>query len=352
MAVLYQDIEIILRAELNKFLEVGRGHGGLGSMVCSHEGRESFGPPTEWRKEGDVRTKAIVLAAPPGTVHSDHLDTLVRLYASLADDMERRSFQHILARHLSKDSPYVDIAYFAVWGLHKIGQLPVALGLVSVSLRDAGGLVVDDVLRLLDTLLRLESKGFSVGDLDAVEQFTTRIPGDHRRLKERLAEARLELLRNRLEGVNPAVNEDREKAVRLWSEEFHSEEFGRMVRRIEEMFESGAMDATQFATCMDRIRALLVEVCRQIAARVVELRGQGNVELGKDHAVFDYLTRKDVSILTTREKGLVAALYGLCSEEGAHRIISEREYARLTKNMAYELFLLLLEKLQVLRKAV
>ena len=65
-----------------------------------------------------------------------------------------------------------------------------------------------------------------------------------------------------------------------------------------------------------------------------------------EHSVFAYLARKDIGFLSEREKGLIIDIYGLSSEFGAHRIIADREYARLTKNIAYELFLLILEKLK------
>jgi hypothetical protein len=43
-------------------------------------------------------------------------------------------------------------------------------------------------------------------------------------------------------------------------------------------------------------------------------------------------------------KGLILAFYGFVLGTGSHVAIAPREYARLTKNMAYEIILLLLTK--------
>jgi len=43
-------------------------------------------------------------------------------------------------------------------------------------------------------------------------------------------------------------------------------------------------------------------------------------------------------------KGLILAFYGFVLGTGSHVAIDPREYARLTKNMAYEIILLLLTK--------
>lgn len=145
----------------------------------------------------------------------------------------------------------------------------------------------------------------------------------------------------------PEIDRDREEAKRLWLDMLGSREVPDAIDHIEEMFLAGPMDATKFATCSDRVRALIIEVCRQVAKRVGILTGKDyRGDWDNEHAVWDYLSKKDVGFLTNQEKGLVVSVYGLTSDHGAHRLIGEREYARIAKNISFELLLLLLEKLE------
>lgn len=345
-----RDIEVILHAELVQFRDVGRHAGGLGSLVTRYGGEPRLGPGTEWRRRGDTTARWIVPDAPCGTMSSSHIDTLRTLYAALDTDTERGVFREILLGHLRVASPFKEITYFIVWGSHAVGDISTALLLARAAFADTEPFILDDVVRLLDTLVRFESHSFDRAKLDAIDTFAAAVPGDHTTLQARLADARLEALRRDLDEVNPAINQDRERAVRLWAEEFETDTLGAMVRRIEEMFRGGGMDATAYATCMDRIRALLIEVCRQIAGRVAATHGKDEQLRGRqDREVVEYLARTDIAFLTKQEQGLLRALYSLTSEYGAHRLIAEREHARLTKNIAYEVFLLLMEKLRRLR---
>lgn len=344
--LLFKDIEVILQAELNKFREIGRRSGGLGSMICFYGGREHSGPYPEWRIEGDVHSRTIILDAPHGAVHSENLDTLMLLYSSL-DDSGKRSFREILLWYLRKDSPFKDIAYFIVWGLYRVGVLDIAIT-SALNLLGAGSYVFDDIRRLIDVLTRFEGRFFIEKELEAVERFAKRATlGTDEQLLKRLTDVRIEILRNRLSDVNPEINADRDKVVQLWTDEFKDKIIENLTIQVEDMFKQGPMDATQFAACMDRIRALIIEVCKRVGQKIEELSSKKySGDWNNEHSVFAYLARKDIEFLTEREKGLVIDIYGLSSELGAHRIIAEREYARLTKNIAYELFLLILEKLK------
>ena len=50
------------------------------------------------------------------------------------------------------------------------------------------------------------------------------------------------------------------------------------------------------------------------------------------------------------EWNLVKALYGLTSDQGAHQMVAPREYARIAKNMTYEIALLALTKFAKVEK--
>jgi hypothetical protein len=59
----------------------------------------------------------------------------------------------------------------------------------------------------------------------------------------------------------------------------------------------------------------------------------------------NYLRSKTIDFLTTKEDGLLGALYSFLSDEGVHPLKSRMEYARILRNFAIEEGLFLVEKL-------
>jgi len=108
-------------------------------------------------------------------------------------------------------------------------------------------------------------------------------------------------------------------------------------------FSGGDFSQTKFATCIDRVRILLVEALRNIAIGISQKSGDKKINDKTDeHSVFDYLRSK--KFLSDNEWQLVKALHGLASDKGAHKATALKEYARITKNMVYEILLLILRK--------
>ena len=87
----------------------------------------------------------------------------------------------------------------------------------------------------------------------------------------------------------------------------------------------------------------MVEVTRTIAQEISRNAKDGKINSTTgEHAVFDYL--RSSKFIDTDEWNMLRSLYGLSSDSGTHALSSKREYARLVKNMAYEVVLLLLSK--------
>jgi len=88
---------------------------------------------------------------------------------------------------------------------------------------------------------------------------------------------------------------------------------------------------------------LLVEVAKKISLDLTKNRSDTSISASSDdHYFFQYL--KDKKFISKDEWNLLRSLYGMSSNEGAHTPISKREYARLIKNIAYEMVLLFLSK--------
>src|SRR5262249_46688805 len=85
------------------------------------------------------------------------------------------------------------------------------------------------------------------------------------RLEHKINLALLKHLEVQLSDVNPEVNFDRDRIVELWGIKFSSPEVPAIIREIEDYFREGDFSETKFATCVGRIRVLLVEVSKRIA---------------------------------------------------------------------------------------
>lgn len=151
------------------------------------------------------------------------------------------------------------------------------------------------------------------------------------KLFEKINSAELELLKKDLADVNPEINKDKEKVISLWEEKFGSGEIPSVISEVEEYFSGGDFTQTKFATCIDRVRVLLVEALRSIALEISQKNGDKKIDRKtNEQAVFGYL--KSTKFLSKNEWQLVKALYGLASDKGAHKVIALKEYARITKN--------------------
>jgi hypothetical protein len=116
-----------------------------------------------------------------------------------------------------------------------------------------------------------------------------------------------------------------------------------LIKEIEDYFQEGDFSQTKFATCIGRLRVLLVEVATKIALGLARQSGDMSIsERSEEGQFFQFLRSR--KFISDAEWNILRSLYALASDGGAHSPISNREYARLVKNMSYELLLLFLSK--------
>ena len=165
-------------------------------------------------------------------------------------------------------------------------------------------------------------------------------------LMEKINLALLKHLERDLDDVNPEINVDRDKVIEIWGKKFTDPTVPSLVGEIEDYFREGDFTETKFATCVGRIRVLLVEVSKKIALGVAAARSDKSIsDSSDDHHLFQYL--KDKKFISDDEWNILRSLYGMSSANGAHSSISKREYARLIKNVTYEMVLLFLSKYEL-----
>ncbi|HUU53394.1 MAG TPA: hypothetical protein VMY87_00610 [Armatimonadota bacterium] len=340
-----KDVAAVLLAEMDRYRVCGRERGGFGSVTILHRGAKREPPFPDGRLLGSTKLQAVVPDPEAGAVASEHADLLAKLHSSLAPQDRERFVEHMLSQ-LDRDSAYTSVAYLILLVLYRIGRLSDALRAAKERLRGAPPHGYGDFVSLLSRLLQYEHSAFTGEMLDEVEWFVDGIEEYTFQIPERAAAARTALLARRLQHVNPQVNTDRDRLAAYFNERLRDQTVPALIANIEEYFSRGGTDATSFAACIGRVRVLVTDVTKKVAERVAALTSIPYENPWENEAaVRDYLARRDVAFLSQKEKAMLKAVYDFASEEGAHQAEAAFEYARIAKNMAYEMLLLLVDKL-------
>lgn len=148
-----------------------------------------------------------------------------------------------------------------------------------------------------------------------------------------------------LEGINLEVNQDQEQVKNLIKNFGFSLELEEALSKINEKVYS-ADNKFDFKGCIDLIRSFLNELCISVALKVKEIstiqHTEDIAEMGK---AMSYLRRRDIAFLDAEEDSFVTSFNAFLSHKGVHKLTSDKEYARISRNVAIEIGLFLLERL-------
>jgi len=331
---LSQKIDIILKEEKRAYKANGRIRGGLGSFNITIQSKG-------WVSKGEV-PKIVNDQSNPNSIKSKNADTLFRLYTTLSPK-DKKNMKEYLLENLSRSTEYYDVAYLIMFVLSRIGATVQALKIARANLKGDADHGFSNMLAMLSQIVSYEYASF---DEDTYLQIESALRGESEHdfdLLDKVNIAKLKILEKQLQDVNPEINYDRDEILNLWTQVFNSSEIPDVINEIEDLFIKGEFTTTSFATCIDRVRVLMIEVLRKVATSISKKIGKNeNISEFKDHDIIKYLSDNDFidGILV----GLIRSFYGFVSGTGSHVAIAPREYARLTKNMAYELVLLLLTR--------
>ena len=337
---LHKKINIVLDEEVRSYSANGRIRGGLGSMNITLQSVPNNG----WTNEGQI-PQLLFDKSDPAVINSPNATTLIKFYSSLDPD-RKSNFKTYLVTNLRKDSPYVSIGYLIFFVLYRIGETLYAL---KQARRGLLGDAVHGYSNVLGVFSMIISREYLEIDSKTYEDIKLVLQGNSEYkvwLEQKINLALLKHLERDLDVVNPEVNTDRDKVIELWGKKFSSIEVPQMIKEIEDDFRDGDFSDTKFAACIGRIRVLLVEVSKRIALSVAKSRNDDSLtESSKDSHFFQYL--KDKKVINVHEWNILKSMYGLASDQGSHSSVSNREYARLVKNMTYELALLFLSRHEI-----
>lgn len=150
---------------------------------------------------------------------------------------------------------------------------------------------------------------------------------------------RIRLSKDLLEGVNLEINQDRD-TVKHYLEQFEfPTDLIENIRNVEEAYQS-AQSGFDYKTCADHLRSFISGLTTEIADKVAQ--NDGNTRQKKPA---QYLHDKGF-FNSSQESDLFKSFIGYLSSDSVHQLSSDREVARIGKNVAIEFALLLSQRLE------
>lgn len=164
-------------------------------------------------------------------------------------------------------------------------------------------------------------------------------------IKEAYEEKQSRLSKLLLEGINFEINQDQRRLQGFINNFKFNPVLVETLEKIDQKL-YGASDGFDYKGCIGLIRTFLNELCISIAKAV-----ESHIKVAPGSPIIDmgtaisYLVDGKVGFLSEEDMSFVTSFNKFISRKGVHRLKSDLEDARISKNMAIELGLYLIEKL-------
>lgn len=169
---LEKEIISVLQSEISRYTKCGRSVGGLGSICIKSQSRLIHGVGHDYWIANSPENQSIISNCDSTNIKSDNLEALLVLFKRLNED-DKKKFRRILLDRIDPDIGYLQISYFIVCVLLKIGYLSEALYKAKTALpqNETKAFGLSNVLMLLNGLLRYCHSDFTPEMLDDIERF-------------------------------------------------------------------------------------------------------------------------------------------------------------------------------------
>ena len=148
------------------------------------------------------------------------------------------------------------------------------------------------------------------------------------------------------DSINLETNQDKERLRRIITDFGFSVVLNETILKIDEKLYS-AKDNFDFKNCIDLIRIFLHSLCLDVGSRIKKDKAiepsEPLTEMGK---AMSYFQDSRVRFLSDKEFDLLRSFNAYLSKEGVHRLQSDREAARISRNMAIGIGLFLVRRLE------
>mgnify|MGYP006898375852 CR=1 FL=1 len=323
-------LQLILDSELSAYRQKGRISGGLGSFNVNLQSVPNAG----WTARDSV-TKYLFDEVDKDFIKSDNAELILKLYSSVGA-IEREKLEQLLLNYLDKDDEHNDISYLIVFVFIRIGKLRVAIDKAFKDLKGDDNNAYSNVIHMLKIVVSREYTFFSLEELSDIKDMLNNDKEAMLALLPTLREACKRLVGQELNNQeNIEIVVDTNNLITFFNINFPGGDVSNQIKHIEELFKQGDFNQQSYATCVDRVRVLLVEAAKYLAVK----NGLKNPEKKEDKEISNFLHVN--GHITDEEYQLLISFYSLCSNNGSHISKTDRNTARLVKNMGFEIVALL-----------
>jgi hypothetical protein len=185
------------------------------------------------------------------------------------------------------------------------------------------------------------SESILVDKLKPIDRLATYVCGQANRIQY------LRLRKELRESANFEVNQDRERLIGNLSSLGFSDKLTEFLKFAEGEF-AKAQDAFSYKTSVDQVRSFFAELLNETAEKVATRRGESLVTAKVD-TKYPVQVRKylqEAEFFSDQFKTLVEGFYKFMSDEGTHTLGATKDVARIARNIAIEIGLLITKRLQ------
>jgi len=185
---LERSVASVLRAEKKRFLP-GRDAGQFGTVLLHIAGQKDGCFTREWHYANAPRPITIYTGPDEPVISSENADALLRLHSG--SDLDGRSkIERALLMRLVRDTECEYVGYFIILVLYRLGRLKDGLQAAKQGLRGGKFRGFQNVLLLLDEMLRYEHRKFDSTMLDWLEAYVEEMDEHSFRIKDRICDIR------------------------------------------------------------------------------------------------------------------------------------------------------------------
>jgi len=179
----------VLKGEKERFLPGSNVAGQFGTLLLCIAGHKDGCFGTEWHNANAPRPISIYVGPDEPIISSENADALLKLHRD-SDSEGRSRVERALLSRLAKDTEYEYVGYFIMFVLHRLGRLQDGLEAAKHGLRGGKFRGFQNVLYLLDELLRYEHRSFPDALLDWIEAYAEGLEDYSFRIRDRICDIR------------------------------------------------------------------------------------------------------------------------------------------------------------------
>ena len=332
-------IEIILQSEEEAYSRNGRCGGGLGSFNI---GLQSV-PNKGWTNVGSVK-QYLFNTPDQNFIKSENAQILLKLYSTLNKE-KREEFESILLEYVEKENKYCDTSYLICFVFIRLGKVVPVVKKAIKNLRGDTANAYSNLLHIINLVIAREYSYFRLSTLSDLNELLKEDKEAKFAVLSTLREASKYKISSGLEdGENQDINDDMVFLSQFFQTNFINEDVSNLIKHIQDLFIEGEFDSTKCATCVDRVRVFISTVTRLVAIEKSKTTKKILQSGRNDKDYSKYL--RDNNIITQEELNLLIAFYSMCSNNGSHISRTDKETARLVKNIGFEAAVYLLNYLK------